>query len=275
MTRREFATLLTAQAALAQTPPLTARAIVDRIKANIGVPWDPKSYRDTFKCGNPDTPVKGIVTTFMANLDVLQRAHAAGLNFVITHEPTFWSDRDTTDTLLNDPLYKFKVNFVESNHMIVWRAHDHVHAKIFVGWNKALGWEHYQTHDDSHRYILPPTTMGAVAAHLAAKLNSRSIRLVGDPQLPVTRVALGSHSLDVNIPCLQDADIVVVFEARERETPEYVRDTVAMGQKKGLVLIAHEAGEEAGMNEFASWLRTIVTEVPIQFVPAHDHYWLA
>ena len=42
--------------------------------------------------------------------------------------------------------------------------------------------------------------MGAVAKHLAAKLISRSIRLVGDPQLRVTKVALGSHSLDQNIP---------------------------------------------------------------------------
>ena len=74
---------------------------------------------------------------------------------------------------------------------------------------------------------------------------------------------------------MNEADIVVVFEARERETPEYVRDTVAAGQKKGLILIAHEAGEEEGMNEFAAWLKTIVTEVPIRFMPANDNFWLA
>ena len=54
---------------------------MERIQEKIGVPWNPKSYRDTFKCGNPDTPVKGIASTFMATLDVIQRSHAAGFNF--------------------------------------------------------------------------------------------------------------------------------------------------------------------------------------------------
>ncbi len=279
LSRRQFAFLIAAHSALAQTHAPTARSIVERIRQNIGVPWNPKSYRDTFKCGNPDTPVKGISSTFMATLDVIQRSHAAGLNFVITHEPTFWSDPDTTATLIDDPLYKLKVDFIEKHNMVIWRMHDHLHAwkpdKIFVGWNKALGWDRYQTHDDSHFYILPATTLHAVAMHLAANLKSRSIRLVGDPQLKVTRVALGSHSLDQNITRLREADIIVVFEARERETPEYVRDAVSSGEKKGLVLIAHEAGEEAGMDEFASWLKTIVTEVPIRFIPANDNFWLA
>jgi putative NIF3 family GTP cyclohydrolase 1 type 2 len=279
LSRRQFTTLIAAQAAVAQGSPLTARGVVERIQEKIGVPWNAKSYRDTFKCGNPDTPVKGISSTFMATLDVIQRSHAAGLNFVITHEPTFWSDADTTATLTDDPLYKFKVDFIEKNNMIVWRMHDHLHAKkpdkIFVGWNKALGWERYQTHENSQLYVLPATTMDAIAKHLAANLKSRSVRLVGDPQLKVTKVALGSHSLDQNISRLREADVIVVFEARERETPEYVRDTVASGEKKGLILIAHEAGEEAGMDEFASWLKTIVTEVPIRFLPANDNFWLA
>src|ERR1700733_7032936 len=120
---------------------MTANDVVERIKKNLGIPWNQSTYRDTFKVGDPNTQVKGIATTFMATLDLIQRSHAAGLNFVITHEPTFWSDRDTTETLTGDPLYKFKVDYVESNKMIVWRMHDHVHAwkpdKIFVGWNKA------------------------------------------------------------------------------------------------------------------------------------------
>ena len=62
---------------------MTARQIVDTIKAKIGVPWDEKSYRDTFKMGDPDTSVKGVAATFMATLDVIQRANHAGLNFVI------------------------------------------------------------------------------------------------------------------------------------------------------------------------------------------------
>ena len=42
----------------------------------------------------PDTIVRGIAATSMSTYDVIRRAHTAGLNFVATHEPTFWSDGD-------------------------------------------------------------------------------------------------------------------------------------------------------------------------------------
>src|SRR5579883_3259657 len=76
---------------------MTAQEVVDLIKKNAGAPWNERSYRDTFKVGNPDTVVHGIATTMMATFDMLKRAHAAGLNMVISHEDTYWNDRDDTD----------------------------------------------------------------------------------------------------------------------------------------------------------------------------------
>ncbi len=62
---------------------MTAREVVDLIKQNAGAPWNERSYRDTFKVGNPDTPVQGIATTMMTTFGMLKRAHEAGLNMVI------------------------------------------------------------------------------------------------------------------------------------------------------------------------------------------------
>src|SRR5215467_5214322 len=107
---------------------MTAREVVERIKKNIGVPWNERSYRDTFKLGNPDSTVKGIATTVMVTLDMLKRAQAAGLNMVITHEDTFWNDRDDTKDLTENPLYKLKTDFALKHDMVVWRDHDHMHA---------------------------------------------------------------------------------------------------------------------------------------------------
>ena len=73
--------------------PLTAQAIVDRIKAHIGVEWRNDDV-DTFKAGDPSTVVTGVVTTSMATLDVLQKAVQAGANFIITASPTFYSRAD-------------------------------------------------------------------------------------------------------------------------------------------------------------------------------------
>jgi hypothetical protein len=55
---------------------------------------------------------------------------------------------------------------------------------------------------------------------------------------------------------------------------KYLRDAALSGQKKGMILISHEAGEEAGMVNFASWLRTFITEVPVAFVSTRDQMWI-
>lgn len=84
---------------------MNAREIVELIKKNAGTPWNERSARDTFKAGNPDVTVQGIATTMMVTFDMLKRAHAAGLNMVVTHEDTFWNDRDDTQDLAGNPLY--------------------------------------------------------------------------------------------------------------------------------------------------------------------------
>ena len=42
--------------------------------------------------------------------------------------------------MADDPIHRFKVDFVEKNRMIVWRQHDQMHAvrpdPIFVGWTR-------------------------------------------------------------------------------------------------------------------------------------------
>ncbi len=280
--RRDFAkvagaTLFVPGVLPAARSALTASQIVERIKKNVGVPWNEKTYRDTFKVGNPEVTVKGIASTFMSTLDVLQRANAAGLNMVVTHEPTFWSDEDAQANLAGDPLYKAKVAFVEKNNMIVWRFHDHWHARkpdgIFEGWNKALGWEKNMPNPEDRFWVIPETTLQAVADHVRNSLKSDSVRVMGDPALRVTRVGRGGHNLGNNLAMMPRVDILLVSEAREWDSIEFVRDTILSGQKKGMVLISHEAGEEAGMDECAKWMRTFVSEVPIQFIDSHDPFW--
>ena len=85
--------LATAGAARGQQKQITAREVVAQIQQQIGLPWKTETV-DTFKAGNPDTAVRGIAVTMMATMDVLERASAEGLNFVITHEPTFYSHLD-------------------------------------------------------------------------------------------------------------------------------------------------------------------------------------
>ena len=57
---------------------MTAGEVLERIKKNLGVPWNERTNRDTFKIGGPETEVTGIATTFMCSLDLMQRAKPPG-----------------------------------------------------------------------------------------------------------------------------------------------------------------------------------------------------
>ena len=132
----------------AQQPKPTARAIVEEIKKQVGVEWQQDTV-DTFKAGNPDTPVTGVAVTMMATLDVLERASSRGLNFVITHEPTFYAHLDTPEGMPeNDPVWAEKRAFIEKHNMAVWRFHDHWHMRhpdgIEGGVIHTLNWEKFR-----------------------------------------------------------------------------------------------------------------------------------
>jgi hypothetical protein len=134
----------------AQEKRPTAREVIARIQEHVGVPWQAETV-DTFKAGNPDTPVTGVAVTMMATMDVLERAAASGENLIITHEPTFYNHLDKLDELdlkENDPVLAAKLAFMKKHNLVIWRFHDHWHRRkpdgIVAGMVHALGWEKYQ-----------------------------------------------------------------------------------------------------------------------------------
>src|SRR5882762_1292979 len=102
---------------------LTAGQVVERIKAKVGIPWMTETV-DRIVAGSPEVSVKGIATTMMATLEVIERAIAAGRNMIITHEPTFYSHQDRTQELAGDPTYEYKRRFLVEHEVAVFRFHD-------------------------------------------------------------------------------------------------------------------------------------------------------
>jgi hypothetical protein len=72
---------------------------------------------------------------------------------------------------------------------------------------------------------------------------------------------------------LPGVDCILVSEAREYDSFEYVRDTIYSGAKKGEILIPHVSGEDEGLHYFAEWVKPFVPEVPAQYIPTSDEYW--
>ena len=165
LTRRGFAlmgaaagaTLVSAPRVFAQRSAApTAAEVVVRIKQRLkeeGVVWrDQVSDTptvDSFKAGDHNTRVTGILTTFMSTWEIMAKAKAIGANLVVTHEPTFYSheeDARVYDNLDHEFVLK-KKQFIEDNGLVVWRIHDHWHARRPEPMNAAfanrIGWGMY------------------------------------------------------------------------------------------------------------------------------------
>src|SRR3954447_25060644 len=257
---------------------MTAKDVLELIKKNLGSPWIESTYRDVFHAGDPNVEVKGIATSFMATLDMLGRAHAAGMNLVVTHETTFWNDHDDTTDLKGDATYRYKTDFCAKNRMVVLRLHDHAHSHrpdfIMTGLLRALGWS---TRDPKNPriYTFPATTLGELAADIQRRTGSKALRVVGDPKAKVSTGTAGmGYSTGRFSP---DVDVVINGENPEAgnayDPTEYALDAAFLGKNKAHIILGHAISEEPGMEDVANWLRTFIQEVPIQFIRMGEPYW--
>jgi putative NIF3 family GTP cyclohydrolase 1 type 2 len=271
------------QRTTAQETGINAREVEKRIQEHVGIPWQ-KETVDTFKAGDPDTRVTGIAVTMMATYDVLERAAASGKNLVITHEPTFYNHLDQFEEIPqkeNDPVLAQKLAFIKEHRMVVWRFHDHWHRRtpdgIEVGVIHALGWEAFQDKQNPYLFTIPETTLEKLAAELKTRLQLHTMRVVGDPRMKLTRVALspGAAGMTREIGALQlpEIQLLITGESREWETVEYAADAVSEKKNKALIVLGHIPSEQAGMEECTRWLKTFISEVPVEFVPAKQPFW--
>ena len=96
----------------------------------------------------------------------------------------------------------------------------------------------------------------------------------GNPKLPVTKVsAAWGYMSSVAMAARPEIEVLVVGETHEWEVVEYIQDCITAGQKKALIVIGHVLSEQAGMNFCAEWLKTLVPEVPVQFIAAAEPFW--
>jgi putative NIF3 family GTP cyclohydrolase 1 type 2 len=259
---------------------LTAGVIVDRIKANLGIPWRATTFRDTFKFGGPDTVVTGVATTMFDSYGALERAVKAGCNMIVPHEDSYWNDPDKIEIVSADPAYKEKVAFMRAHNIVVFRMHDHMHAHkpdwIYVGLSRALGLDQYESAPQSHHFVLPETTLEELAVRCQKRLGDKALRVVGDPKAKVSRLQLG---VGYATPAIDRADIDVVVSGEQQETdgfldsPEYVLDATTLGIPKGWIMLGHNVSEEQGMQEMAAWIKSFTPEVPVQLVRSGEPFW--
>ena len=258
---------------------MTVGQIMDLILKTIpGAPF--AKTVDTLKSGNPSQTVTGIVSTMFATVDVIEKTAAAGANFIIVHEPTFYNHADETDWLKNDPVFRHKHELLTKHGIALWRFHDYWHSHrpdgIYAGVLKALDWASQSDEKNPALITLPAMSLSQIITHTKEKLGIKQVRVVGDMAQSCQRVLLlvGASGGRNQISAIQKArpDVVLCGETSEWETPEYVRDARRQGQKLSLVILGHIMSEAAGMEWLVSWLQPKVPGIKISYIPSGNPF---
>ncbi|MCT2536720.1 Nif3-like dinuclear metal center hexameric protein [Aquibacillus koreensis] len=265
------------------------------------------STGDKLICGDYNTEVKGIVTTFMATVDVITQAIDLGANFIITHEPTFYTGNDELDWLYEDPLYLSKKKLIENNNIAIWRFHDYMHLgetdKIYDGLIKVLNWDD-KAPDQKDKdtitnvnnnpsqlneimkdrlsiYEIEGESLAELASFFKDKLSMNTIQIVGDPEMKCQRVGilvgggslgLGREQMPMEWIREHNVDVVVCGEILEWTLCAYINDAKMLGLNKGMIVLGHERSEEWGMKYMQEWLKPLVNDCPVTFIDAKEPF---
>ncbi|MDX1522418.1 MAG: Nif3-like dinuclear metal center hexameric protein, partial [Anaerolineae bacterium] len=198
------------------------------------------------------------------------------------------------------PVYKATRRLLKENNIVVWQFHDHWHLHrpdgILTGMLKELGWknqveaeqlarmnapveslaDYYAMVKAISHVNIPPMSLLDLAKMFKEKLDIQQVRIVGNLDLICSRLVLlpGKADGKVQMEWLgqDDVNVLVCGEINEGEPDEYVRDAIQLQQKKGLIILGHANSEEAGMKWCAEWLRSLLPELKITYLPTGDPF---
>lgn len=258
----------------------TAAGIIGTIIKNTGAAPIPNTV-DIIKEGDPETPVKGIVTCMFATMEVLKEAVSKNCNLIIVHEPLYYNHTDETKQFQNDPVFLEKKRYINDHKLVIWRFHDYIHRLVPDGIESGmitkLGWKDYVVDGHTDEFVLPETDLKGLLKNLKQIFPENAFYVVGNPEMKLSKVRLsaGAPGSMNHIHLLEDknVDVVIAGEAPQWETYEYMRDAIDQGRNKAIIFIGHIASEESGMDYCSVWLKSFIKDLPIWFVKIGPSYW--
>ncbi|HVY74371.1 MAG TPA: Nif3-like dinuclear metal center hexameric protein [Puia sp.] len=236
---------------------------------------------DTIKSGSGDNPVTGIVTTMFATIPVIHEAIKRKANFIIAHEPTFYNHVDNKELVPGNQVVKQKLALLDEHGITVWRFHDYWHRMhpdgIVHGVLLKTGWQQYA--QDKVNFEIPKQSLREIVGHLKKTLSIPHLRVVGDLDASCSRISLlpGAWGGQAQMQAAETyhSDLLIVGEASEWETPEYVKDARDLGRNLSLIVLGHSFSEEPGMEYLVQWLQPKIPGVTIDHVASGEVFtWI-
>lgn len=262
------------QHAASQAKTWTVGEIMDLfIEAATGTPLS--ETVDTLKSGSRDMEVTGVITTMFATIPVIEYAIEIGANFIIPHEPTFYNHVDETDWLEEDDTFQYKLDLLEENGIAIWRNHDYIHRHqpdgVYSGFLDKLMWKPYVVEESNPRIVeIPEVRLSELINHVKTRLGISMVRYIGDPDQSCRKIlllpgAMGGQN-HIQLVNEHNPDLLMIGEAQEWTTPEYVRDRRASGKETSLIVLGHADSEDPGSIYMKDWLLKNVPGVEVTHV---------
>lgn len=268
--------------AMGRPARLTAREVFRQIKLASEQPWDPNPTDDRIIYGDRNTLVAGIATCFFASVDVLRRAQAAGLNYIVPHEASFYERYDDfAESALpdSDPVLTAKRQFLDEKGMVIQRMHGHAHSRpgdaIMTGLLERLGWSAYRDVDRPGVVVKLPTTSALeIGRHVKEACGRQTLRMFGDPAQRISTISISGGMPGENVQIAQfgveGVDAIVLGEVREPEVLGYAQDLAA--SKPVVVYLVGHTAEDFGMRNVAEWLGSVFPGMPCHWLATLDPY---
>ena len=245
---------------------------VDRHMRSIGHWVDFSGTCDTFKAGDPDTPIEAIAVSWMSTTAALTEAHHRGCQLFITHEPTFYSHMDDDPAFDGDACTLEKRAFLADTGMVVYRCHDVWDRQpgdgILDRWAACLGLTAEPVAEETFMRVVPiePTTAGAFAKDVARRVEpfgQPAALLDGDPDRSVSKVGIGTGAITNSRSYRAlGADLGVVTELIWWRDARWAGDSGFP-----LVVVDHTVSEEPGMLGLVEYLHRTFPDVRVEYIP--------
>ena len=252
---------------------MRAMQIQEHLRQLNGGWLDVNNTVDTFKAGDPDTPVTGIGVGWMSYIWALQEAVRLKCNVFVTHEPTYYDHFDNCPDMLARPSVANKLRLIEEHGLLIIRCHDLWDQMPDIGipasWGEFLGFGdpisgagYFRVYDASGRTA--EDVARAVAKRTAA-LGQDTVQLIGPGSRPVNRVAIGTGAITPFFSLVEDhhADLVICTD----DGFTYWRDgAFAIDNDIPVIVVNHAVSEEAGIANLARHLQEAFPETPVHHI---------
>ena len=260
---------------LKQDEKITVKQVMDRFIQDVPGGAAIKTV-DNLKSGTEDMEITGIVTTMFATIDVIKKAIALGANFIIAHEPTFYSHEDDTSWLKTDPVYQYKSELLKQNKITVWRCHDYIHRivpdPVSMAVLDQLEWKPYSDKSFPNLVNIPPISLLQLIDYLKKKFAVEKVRYIGDLNQTCRSIIFAPGAVGIrtqsSVVRTYKPDVLICGEISEWEAGEYIRDARAKGDTVSIIVVGHVASEEAGSIYMIQWLKEKFPGIKATHVPA-------